>query len=331
MRRLAPLSLFLAAALAVAACGGDGDDPKRAVDARTEALHFFAADQPFVALLDTSTPNRLALARTVRALASSPALSAFASGGGAFVGRSGLDLGRLAELLTDDDPEDGLAASQAAYGIKPSGAGSEVLIVLVSEQVDEMESEAEAVAISAGMTEGDEIASARVFSDGQAALAVRDGVVALAPDLPALRSAIALRDADQDEQLDEDRISGVLADLPSEPPLVAYMNLAALRDTDPGLFADILWLLRSIDEAGIGITPGAAAMRVDIVAEIEEDGLRPGELRDDRVDEIEAHRIVGGRRVAGNEFRNAILALAPFSANTVLDDDELRATVLGSR
>ncbi len=332
MPKAAPLASIAVSVLLLTACGGSEEtEPKRAVDARTEAIHFFPADQPFLAFLDTSTQSGPEISRNLRALDDLPALNAFAAGGGAFVRESGLELGRLAPLLTDEEPEDGISASQAAYGVAPGGGGSETLMILVSEQVEEMEAKAEAAATAAGMTEGEEVDSARVFSDRQAALAIRDGVVVVSPDLPSLQAAIALRDADQDDQLDEDQVSAALADLPAAP-LVAYATPAALIAADPGLLEVDSSFLSSTKEAGIAVTPGVAHLRIDVVAKVEPDEIVPAaELGDAEIDETEARRIVGARRAAGNEFRDAIIALAPFAARASVSEDELRATILSPR
>jgi hypothetical protein len=338
MRRSAPLPLALAAALLLAGCGGDGDDPKRAVDARTEALHFFPADQPFVALLDTSTADRLALARTVRALNTVPPLSSFAGSAG-FVSRSGLDLTRLTRLLGDDDMDDGVAASQAALGVKPSGRPREdVLIVLVSDRSDEVEEGVEAMAVESGLEEARRFHEARVFAGGASAVAVRDGVVLIGPDIASLRAALALRDSNQDEQLDEDQVADLLNELPAQPPLVAYADFAALEATDPGVTALALgersWM-RALRETAIGVSPEAAGVRIEVFAEVEPNegpaipvGEQPREVE---VARGEADRLVSGEFAHTSAFHNAVLGLAPFLARGSVTDEELRATIVGSR
>ena len=63
MMRRGPLVALGIAALALAGCGSSG--PKRTVDAQAEALRFFPADAPLVALLDTApgaAPERAAMA-----------------------------------------------------------------------------------------------------------------------------------------------------------------------------------------------------------------------------------------------------------------------------
>jgi hypothetical protein len=338
MRRSAPLHLALTAALAIAGCGGGSDDPKRAVDARTEALHFFPADQPFVALLDTSTPNRRALARTVRALGSAPALDAFA-GRAEFASRSDLELTPLTDLLGDEEMEDGVAASQAALGLRPDATRREdALLVLVSDRSDEVEEAAETVAADSRMEEVGRFHEARLFAGASSALAVRDGVVLIGPDAASLRAALTLRDSNQDEQLDEDQVADLLGELPVQPPLVAYADVAALERTDPAVTALALgertWM-RALRETAIAISPEAAGIRIEVFAEVEPDngpaipfGEQPREVE---IARLEAGRLVGGGPARASAFHGAVLALAPFLARGSVTDDELRATIVGAR
>jgi hypothetical protein len=339
----APLRIAFAGALALAAvhllagCGGESDEPKRAVDARTEALHFFPAEQPFVALLDTSTPERLELARTLRALQVSGTLQAFTGYPGLL--QRGSELAPLAELMDDEDPDDGLADSQAAMGLRPGGgAGAEVLLVLVSGKTEEMEDAAEEVADALGLSETEGFHEARVFADDAQALAVRDGVVLLAPGVAPLRAALALRDSNQDEQLDEDQVADLLGELPAPPPLVAYADFARLEGSDPGVGAlavgERRWM-RWLRETAIAVTPQAARLRIEVFAEVESEGVGTvpfgEEPRQVVVLRGEAGGLVGRKLGRPSAFRDAVLSLAPFVARASLSDEEVRATVIGSR
>lgn len=346
MRKPVALGPLIVSALLLAACGGsDEPEPKRAVDARTEAIHFFPSDEPFVAFLDPSAPSRPEPGPTARTLAAVPALAAFAGNAAGYVARAGIDLSPLAALLTDEEPDDGLEGSQAALGLQPVGRPSEdVLIVIVSEQTEEMEEAVEGLADSSGLEEGGGFHDARVFSTDGAALAVRDGVVVVGPDTARLRSALRLRDADQDEQLDEDEVADVLDELPGEPPLLAYADLSGLEG-DPGVAAITLgegaWL-RALGAAAIGIVPGPSGVRIEIAAEVDAEAVERGETFDveipigDRPQELKlashgARRLVAGEFAPASAFHDAVVALAPFVARASVSDEELRATIVGSR
>ena len=220
MGRPVQLAIAVAAALLLASCGGSGEPgPKRAVDARTETIHFFPADEPFVAFLNTSTADRLELHRTIRGLGTIRAIRAFTGNAAGFVGRAGLDLRPLVELLTDDEPDDGIAASQAAFGLRPRGRPAEdVLVVLAGDRPDEIEAAVEEMAAGAGLDEETEFHDARIFGADGIALAVRDGVVLIGAGTAQLRAALRLRDSDQDEQLDEGQIADLLDELQQNRP-----------------------------------------------------------------------------------------------------------------
>jgi hypothetical protein len=346
MRRPAALQLLIAVALALAACGTESDDPKRAVDARTEAIHFFPADQPFVALLDTSGADQAELESAIGALQTAGGLEAFGADAAAHLHEAGIDLQPLLDLLDDEDPDDGVADSQAALGLNPTGRPTEdVLIVLVSEQTDEVEAAVEDLAEAAGLSELPEFHSARLFAGRDLTLAVRDGVVLVGRGATRLRAALVLRDADQDEQLDEDQVRAVLDELPAEPPLVAYADVGALEGSDPGVTALALgeraWM-RALEETAISITPEPTRMLIEVVAEVDSDAVERGEtygvqLPDEEalqrivVTDRDARRLVSGEFSGTSAFHDSIVALAPIRAEASLSDDELRATIIASR
>ena len=347
MPRLRQIGLAATAAALLAGCGGsDEPEPKRAVDARTEAIHFFPGDQPFVAFLDTSGADPLDRSRAVRSLADVPALSSFIENAGVLA-RSGLSLGELDELLTDDEPGDGIAASQAALGVRPHGRPSEdVLLVVVSDAPEEMEGAAAGIAAGAGLSERASFHEARVFAGARVALAVRDGVLVAGEDAAQLEAAFALRDADSDEQLDESRVDDALDNLPGDPPLLAFADTRALEGSDPGVAALALgeqaWL-RALRDTAVGVFPETAGVRVEIAAKIEPEAVERGETlgvevpvgeepRETEISAAEARRLATGRFALTSPFRDALVGLAPLVASASLsDEDELRATILGSR
>lgn len=346
MRRVGSLAALCLSMPALAACGGsDEPRPKRAVDARTEAIHFFPADAPFVAFLDIAAAPRAVPPASVGGLADIPALDAFAANAAAYVKRAGVDLSPLAELLTDEEPDDGLEGSQAALGLQPIGRPSaDVLVVVVSEQTEEMERAAEELADSSGLAETDGFHGARFFADDGIALAIRDGVAVIGPDTARLRAALRLRDADQDEQLDEGQVADVLDELPGEAPLLAYADLHRLEG-DPGIAAITLgegaWL-RALGAMAIGVVPDPSGVRIEIAAEADAEAVERGETFDVeipigvrpqhlRLASGGARRLVSGEFAPTSAFHDAVVALAPFVARASVIDEQLRATIVGSR
>jgi hypothetical protein len=345
MTKAVALASITIATLLLACGGSDDTEPKRAVDARTEAIHFFPAGAPFVAFLDPSAPSRPEPAPTARSLAGVPSLAAFAGDAAGYIERAGLDLDSLTPLLTDEELEDGVHGSQAALGLQPAGRPREdVLVVIVSEQTEAMEEAVEQLAAASGLAEADGFHDARVFAKPGVALSLRDGVVVIGPDTDRLRSALRLRDADQDEQLDEGRVADVLDELPGEPPLLAYADLPGLR-SDPGVAAVTLgeraWL-RSLNKVAIGVTPETSGVRVEIAAEVDSEAVERGETLEVEIPIGEqqqelalgsrgARGLVSGGFAATSPFADAVVALAPFVARASVSEDELRATILSRR
>lgn len=346
MGRPAQLAIALSTALLLSSCGGSGEpDPKRAVDARTETIHFYPADQPFVAFLNTSTEDRLELRRTIRALGSVRALRAFSGNAAGYVARADLDLRPLVQLLTDEIPDDGIAASQAAIGLRPRARPTEdVLIVLASDRPDEMEDAVEELARGSGLGEQQEFHDARIFSTEGAALAVRDGVVVIGATSAQLQAALRLRDSDQDEQLDEGHVADLLDELDQGGPLLAYANLERLEG-DPGIAALELgqgaWL-NSLRRAALSVGVGPPRIEMEFFAEVEHEAVDRGETLGVEIPvgeepvEVEvpratARRLVSGEFARTSAFHDAMVAFAPFVIRAHISGDELRATLTGSR
>jgi hypothetical protein len=133
-------------------------------------------------------------------------------------------------------------------------------------------------------------------------------------------------------------VADVLRELPTQPPLVAYAAFAALEQTDPGVTALALgerrWM-RAMRETAIGVTAEAAGLRIEVFANVElDDGptIPFGEKPEQReVARREAGELVAGEFAHTSAFHNAVLSLSPFVARATVTDDELRATIIGSR
>jgi hypothetical protein len=201
---LAPIALF---ALALAGCGAS--EAKRSVDARTEAIRFFPVDTAFVALADPGGSDSDQLAEAQRSLTRVDALGGFAHQALGFA--SGLRLDPLRPLLKDEEPDDGIAASQVALGLEPGPGAGEMMMVVVTDRPEDADAAVRRIAGDGGMKPAGEKDDAQLYAGGGAAIAVRDGVVVLAQNPRILRAAIALRDGDDDAQLDEAEPRGGVA------------------------------------------------------------------------------------------------------------------------
>ena len=253
MRTLLPLAvLFLLAAL-LSGCGESS--VKRSVDAQTEALRFFAADVPRVAILDTDSEAGV----SDSAIAS---LSGLAPWGGLWqrterlLRGSGIPPARLDELLRGSEATAGLPGSQLAMEL--SGP-DQALTVLVTDAPDEMDRVFRRAAAAGGLTHSGEFDDAAIYEGRGGAFAVRDGVMLAATSTARLRTAIATRDGDRGDQLDDRNVQALLDQVPEQAPLDVYAKPTGDR---PG----------PVGEAVFAVNGGAGALRVDAFGHLTGEG-----------------------------------------------------------
>ena len=334
MRRGGLLAALGIAALALAGCGSSG--PKRTVDARAEALRFFPADAPLVALLDTApetAPERAAMAAQ---LAGFGPWESIRSAIEARLAGSGITVDGLAALLRSgsSEPGEGLPVSQLAVGLEPSEAGrSAVLAVLVTDRPAEMQRLFTRAAAEGRLRMLGEKDEARIYDSAAAAFAVRDGVMLAARDPALLRAAIARRDGDDDGQLDDGEVKSLIGELPRDEPLEAYADLAQLRRDDPAARAMARrepWM-RRLGKAAASLGPRPAAPVLDLFSEIEP-ASAGGEVLP--VEEGQAsfglsaatiRRALAGADSGAGRLRRLAISAAPLAAAVVITGDELRA------
>ncbi len=326
------LALLVIGVIVLAGCGSSG--PKRTVDARAEALRFFPADAPLVALLDTApeiAPRRAALAAELTGL---PLWEKIRSSFRARLEAAGLPVGGLALLVRSEDPEpeDGLPVSQLAVGLAPGDPGPRVLAVLVTDQPDEMRRLFARSAATGPLRPAGREDEARLYSSPRTSFAVRDGVMLAAADLALLRTAIKRRDGNQDDQLDDGEVKSLLGELPRQEPLEAYADLAELRRDDPdaAAIAEAEPWFRRLGKAAVSLGPRPGAPVLDLFSEIGPargggDAL-PDEGRASFAISPTAIRraLRGGEPRAGRLGRLSISA-APLAAAVIVTGDELRA------
>ena len=332
MRLRSMLALLGIGVIVLAGCGSSG--PKRTVDARAEALRFFPADAPFVALLDTApelAPRRAALASELAGL---PLWEKIRSGFRARLDAAGLPVGSLALLVRSEDPEpnDGLPVSQLAVGLAPGDPSPQVLAVLVTDQPDQMRRLFARSAATGPLQPAGREDEARLYSSPRTFFAVRDGVMLAASDPALLRTAIERRDGKQDDQLDDGKVKSLLGELPQQEPLEAYADLAELRRDNPdaAAIAETEPWFRRLGKAAISLGPRPVAPVLDLFSEIESapggDDVLPDEGRARFAISSAAIR----RALRGGEPRAGRLGLlsisaAPLAAAVIVTGDELRA------
>jgi hypothetical protein len=271
------LSIALALAAAVWA-GCDTSEPKRAVDARTEVLHFFAVDAPVVALLrpepvsdvielDRAAQDDPAWAR-VRALVLEPLHAA------------GLSLERVRRLVRpEEEIEDVEAAAFAIGAATPEDlADRRPLLVLATDRAEQLSALMRRSAAAGMLRPSGELNEAELYTNPVAAYAVRDGVLLSAPDLAGVRAAIERRDGDSDEQLDEDVVRSELDELVESGPLSLYGNVAELGE-DPEvqqLISRAPWI-GSADSLVASVQADLGSVEIEAVVDFEE-SLEPGDI-----------------------------------------------------
>jgi hypothetical protein len=323
------------AALALAGCGSSG--PKRTVDARAEALRFFPADAPLVALLDTApgaAPERAAMAAGLAGFGPwesiRPAIEAR-------LDAAGITVGELATLLRSESAEfgEGLPVSQLAVGLEPSSeAGrSEVLAVLVTDRPAEMQrlftrAAAEGRLHMVGVKD-----EARIYDSAAGAFAVRDGVMLTARDPALLRAAIARRDGHDESQLDDGEVKALIGELPRDEPLEVYVDLAQLRSDDAAARALAQrepWM-RRLGKAAASLGPRPAAPVLNLFSEIEpasagEEVLPVEEGRASfALSAATIRRALAGAGPGAGRLGRLSISAAPLSAAVIITGDELRA------
>src|SRR3954454_11244069 len=171
--RLSALLLAVAATALLGACGSSTGQPKRTADARKEALRFFAADTPFVALVDPSPGGVSDPTATLQEVGSNDVVSAFAANDLSFVTRQRIPTDDLASLLEVSDPTLESEDSQVAVGVTPSGRPDEnALVVVVTARSDETADAVREAAARAGMRRDGTYDQADIYAGKHAAMAV---------------------------------------------------------------------------------------------------------------------------------------------------------------
>lgn len=335
MRMSRRLPALLLLSLAVAGCGGS--EAKRSVDARVEALRFFGTDAPLVALLETGPGAAADRAELAGSLSRLPVWNSLRGQMTRVLDAAGLAPARLRELATASGTEEGVPGSQLAVGIDPgSGLRHAELAVLVTDKAEEMSRIFDQAAASGELSLAGELDDARLYTSGDGAFAVRDGVM-LAADTPArLRVAIKTRDGDRDEQLDDRDVAALIDKVPAAAPLDVYANMPALTESDP-TFADLAsppaaWL-NSLRELVLAVSGTPQGLRIDAFGRLEASppagespplGERP---RRAALARGALTGLVAGGAAPTSELRDLLLEAAPLEAAASVDDEELRATL----
>lgn len=231
--KAAAIALAMVLAAAIAGCGES--TPKRAVDARTEVVRFFAADAPVVAVVHPEpTADVVALNR---AADGTPAWTSVRDMVLGPLHAAGLGRAQIAHLVRANQPIAGIAASALALGAATPAdlAAHRPLLVLATDQSVLLSRLLRHAAANGKLRRAGHLHEATLYRSPAYAYAVRDGVLVSSPRLADVRTAIDRRDGNSDKQLDEDVVESLFNGLTTQGPLLVYANLDHVRQADPGL------------------------------------------------------------------------------------------------
>jgi hypothetical protein len=230
----ATIALTLMLCAGISACGES--EAKRSVDARAEALSFYAKDAPAVALLRPQpAANVVELNRAASGLPAWRRLRGLVLGP---LHDAGLGRSRLRSLVQPSGEEvEGLDAAALTIGAATPDdlSGGLPLLVLATDQADLLAKYMSRTAAAGALKRRGSLDDAQLFEGRTASFAMRDGVLVSAPSLGLVRSAIARRDGDKDAQLDDDAVESLFEGLEETGPLLVYADLGSVREADPGL------------------------------------------------------------------------------------------------
>jgi hypothetical protein len=310
-------------------CGTSG--PKRSVDARTEALRFFAVNAPVVAVLRPQ-PWSGVLALN-NAAGSNPAWMQMREEVLGPLLAAGVSAPELAKILQSGQDVEGAEATAIALGAATPDdlAAGRSLLVLSSDQSELLAGVLRGQARAGKLRPAGKLDEASLYRGTGVAFAVRDGVLVSAPRLADVRKAVERRDGDTDLQLDEDVVNSLFNDLQTQGPLLVYASLAGVRDADPGMrqLADQApWTGKLGPTAATAYAEGGS-VRIEDFSKTSSGSFTSSELplgatpSPFRIDSSGAATLIP----QPGPIRSLLTALAPISGEATASSDEVRLHV----
>ncbi len=324
----AAIALALTLAAGFTACGESG--AKRAVDARAEAVSFFAQDAPVVALLRPRPPGDLV--ELNRVAANLPAWRGLREMVLGPLHDAGLSAHRLLRLTRPSEEIEDIDASALALGApRPRDlADGRELLVLATDQPELLSRYLREGASVKRLRRAGSLDGAALYSGSDFAFAVRDGVLVSAPSVPEVRAAVRRRDGDRDERIDDGVVDSLFQNLDDTGPLLIYADLREIRESDPGLEqlnGPAPWT------AKLGPT-GASARVENSVLEIEDfSKASGGDLSSDELPlgAKPSNFVITAQSAAvlisAGPVRDLLLGLVPIAGEATATSDEVRLHV----
>ncbi len=323
----ATLALALMLVAGFSACGES--DAKRSVDARAEALSFFAKDAPAVALLRPQP--RADIVELNRAAAGLPAWQRLRELVLGPLHDAGLGRSRLRSLVRPSEDVEGIDAAALTIGAATPQdlARGFPLLVLATDQADLLSTYTRRTAAAGGLQPRGNLDDALLYEGRKASFAIRDGVLVSAPSLGLVRSAIARRDGDRDEQLDDDAVETLFDGLKESGPLLIYADLGSVREADPGLeqLAEGAPWTGKLGETAASVRAEGGAVQIEDFSKSTDDltsdelplGTKPSPFQ------ITAQS--AAVLIAPGPVRDLLTGLAPIRGEATASSDEVRLHV----
>jgi hypothetical protein len=326
--KAATIAIPFALAALISGCGEATE--KRAADARTEVVHFFAADAPAVAILRTEPSTDVpTLNRAARSL---PAWVAMRARVVAPMRAAGLTAADLMQLVKSHEEIAGIPSSALAFGV-PTPAdlqGDRPLLVLATDQSDLLASLFRRAVARRKVRPAGQLHDADLYQSPGYGYAIRDGVLVAAARLADVRTAILRRDGDSDLQLDEDVVQSLFNGLGENGPLLVYANLGQLRNGDPALnsLAQRTPWTGMLGPAAVSVRPTPAGLHVEAYANSTGGNLVSGGLpAGTQPTAISVSRGGAASLVPAGPVRSFLTGLSPLSGEATGASDQVRVNL----
>lgn len=298
----------IALLLLLPGCGGSdptpGDaEPRRTLDSRAEAVRFFDAGTRVLVLLRSDMPRPTAELGAIAA--GYPGLAELVTEAEALLAEAGIPPRALLRLGRREDREGPGTELAAGYSPGPSGTG--LLLVMPTdrpEDLDRLLAEAEA---SGRLSPAGEYDDANLYRSREGALASRDGVLIAATSVPELRRALAVRDGDEDQHVDDGKVAGIIDEVPTHAPIHIVVR-------------------RGERFAALAVRPGEGGAEVRVAADLAEETIESDEgPHRTTVEPGELTRLAGEIGVPAPITRG-LVGLAPLRGASYANGDSFIAT-----
>jgi hypothetical protein len=324
MRRKAIALAVVTVAVLAGGCGTS--ETKRAVDPRTEVLRYFERATAAVALVRSDRLGQLP--EIEAAIGALPGYASIAD----LQQRAGLTGSELKELIGPRDEQGELGPPELAIGAA-NLVFADPLLALDTGDEERLERVFERLRSGGSVRGAGEFHEASLYAGPGVAFATRDGVLLASTDLTQVRTALEIRDGDDDLHLDDGEVGDLLDELPEEAPIQVYTETALLLSPDFALnaLADRTPWLAAMDEGALAITAAGPGVVLDLFARLDRESLDEAELpaseefADFSLSRADLTALL--TTTGASQLRPTLLGMTPIEGEVSASTDELRARV----